>query len=123
MTKIALGLVFLLLLDQGVKHYLRLYFPSLVEYNSALAFSQGSAFLIPLGLVLLLLLFLYFRGEPRTVWLLLALAIGSNVIDRLLVGSVIDYLPFGPVKFNLADLLILATVVWLGYHFLTKKGA
>lgn len=86
-------------------------------YNEGLAFGflQGVGKLTGwLSLLILLALFLYLWQLPRTAWLLrtgFALIIGGalgNLVDRIMVGKVLDFLdtPFQLGVFNVADVAI-----------------
>jgi len=100
-------------------------------YNPGIAFGWlSSLFLLTLFLSLLAIIFLTFSllslspfREKYPLLLLLAGA-GSNLIDRIWRGGVVDYLQLHklPWSFNLADLLI----IWGSIHFLIlslKKDA
>ncbi len=112
----------LLVLDQIAKESLLHFSRSAVSLNSGLALNGGSATFLVIGFGLLLFLKSALRAEDRPVWFLIVLAAASNLLDRLLVGGVIDYLNFGPVKLNLADIIIVGSVLWL-LSQTTKKDA
>ncbi|MBU1071212.1 signal peptidase II [Patescibacteria group bacterium] len=66
-------------------------------------------FIIPISIVFLLLLSLWFAKNPKLSLLLILIGGLSNFFDRLTLGYVIDwiYLPFFPHSvFNLADVYI-----------------
>lgn len=89
--------------------------------NPGIAFglfkNQGRFFLIPAFLAVLLIFLVYLKtSKEKTAfrWGLLLILTGavSNLIDRIVYGSVIDYLLLAkfPYSFNLADSAILAGV-------------
>jgi len=76
-----------------------------------LPYQQNSGFplLIPISIVLLILLFIWFIKNPKPGLLLIVIGGLSNLFDRLILGYVIDwiYLPFFPFSvLNLADIYI-----------------
>jgi len=87
--------------------------------------------LIPAAIALTLLSQLFYNealwtGRPRTKWALVLLAGGAlgNLIDRLRVGAVIDYidLHLWPV-FNLADVAVTAGAALLVLSLATRTQA
>ncbi len=78
-------------------------------------------------------LVVYFAWRSLSRWtsvafgLILAGGLGNNLIDRVRLGSVIDFIDFGFGKwrwytFNLADAFVLVGVIMLiGYEFLGPK--
>lgn len=75
-------------------------------------------------IVIISIIFAYFRFEPDRLILRLALALMlggavGNLIDRILLGYVVDFLDFvfWPV-FNLADVAIVTGVTLLGWEIL-----
>lgn len=86
--------------------------------NPGIAFGflkdYGNFFIIPASLAILFIFVMYLRtSKKKTVfrWGLLLMLAGamSNLIDRIIHGSVIDYLLLNkfPYSFNLADVSIL----------------
>lgn len=101
-----------------VNDYLSLY----PTYNRGIAFGmfQGIGPIVGwLSLLIVLGLLLYLTRIPRSMWLLrigLALIIGGalgNLVDRVLVGEVLDFIqtPLRPGIFNVADIMINVGVV------------
>jgi signal peptidase II len=96
---------------------------------------QPSLFIL-LALVALAAIVYYFPRIPTNDWsmrwslALLAGGVASNLLDRLLVGYVVDYISVGPLYvFNLADLsnlagvlVLLAGVLIEEWHKLMGKG-
>ncbi|MBU1200010.1 signal peptidase II [Patescibacteria group bacterium] len=69
----------------------------------------NASFIIPISIVFLLLLSLWFAKNPKLSLLLILIGGLSNFLNRLTLGYVIDwiYLPFFPFSvFNLADIYI-----------------
>lgn len=98
------------------------------------SFSENTALLTLLSALLvagLLAFLLVRRSEPGRIRLpiVLLLAGGAgNLIDRLLRGSVTDFLELLFVRFaifNVADVLVTAGAIWLAISvlFLTKGGS
>jgi signal peptidase II len=84
---------------------------------SALAGSGDLVYLLVAVAVAALLVLLWLRPERRLLWLPVGMLLGGaigNVIDRLVLGSVIDFikLPDWPA-FNLADTSITLGVILL----------
>ncbi|MCI0395578.1 MAG: signal peptidase II [Chloroflexi bacterium] len=107
-------------------------FPTLADYfqithvsNTGAAFglfpSQGPVFMIVAFIVSLVIILYNYRlpAGHRLFRLALGLQLGGalgNLIDRLRLGHVTDFLDFGPWPvFNLADTSIVAGVAVLGY--------
>jgi len=100
--------------------------------NQGIAFGipiYGAWLIILLAVVVGLLLTLYFKylkrdypWSPLALGLVLGGAVGNNIIDRLRLGYVIDYMDFHwfPV-FNLADAAIVIGVVILLYRITFKS--
>lgn len=90
--------------------------------NVGIAFGLGEPILVWIGLILFLVLLVFTRGKPRSLWISLAIASLSNLIDRVRTGGVIDYLNIGALQLNIADILICLFVALIGLS-LIKKGA
>ena len=103
-------------------------------YNTGVAFGllEGWGLWVTAGtLVVLLFLFRGFvtasKDSPASRWpmvcmgLILGGAVG-NLIDRIRLGAVIDFLDFRiwPV-FNLADSCITVGAVWMAWHLMRRK--
>jgi len=125
-------------LDQGTKHFVQLrylpgesqvvlpqFFHLTYVQNTGAAFGilvEWTQFFIGLTLVLLLVLFLYcrkFSNSDRLIRLALALVVGGgvgNLLDRLRLGYVVDFLDFRvwPV-FNVADMAIVSGAIVLAF--------
>ncbi len=112
----------LLVIDQSLKLWLVHSYPELVSYNSGVAFGLGNGLFVALGLMLLLWSLWQARSLDLRLWLALALASCSNLIDRWRVGAVIDYLKISHLTVNLADLWIVGLVAWLGYRWLMTES-
>ena len=109
--------------DQALKYLLP---KNLLTYNKALFFGLiTNPFLIGIILVLaisFLSLFAYLHLENRSVLLAIGLIFGgaiSNVIDRIFVGAVVDYIPFFISKTNLADIAIICGIGIIGKEYLS----
>ena len=102
-------------------------------YNRGIAFGllQGIGPIIGwISIVIVIGLFVYLVRAPRSQWLLrigLALIIGGamgNLIDRVMVGQVLDFIqtPLRPGIFNVADIMINVGVVLSLLGTLLQKG-
>ena len=84
-------------------------------------------FLVGFPLVVILggMVFMYFkRRESKLLMVSLALLIGGgigNLIDRIKLGEVVDYIKFEPINFpvfNFADICVVVGVIVLAVYFL-----
>ena len=84
-------------------------------------------FLVGFPLVVILggMVFMYFkRRESKLLMVSLALLIGGgigNLIDRIRLGEVVDYIKFEPINFpvfNFADICVVVGVIVLAVYFL-----
>jgi signal peptidase II len=136
------ALVFLL--DQLTKYVVRAYIPYRHSFPEdgflriTHTFNTGSAFglfqgqntpLILVSLVGITVLALVYRSQPRSTNLLrlsLGLQMGGaagNLLDRLRLGHVTDFIDVGPWPvFNLADSSIVIGLVLLAWLFLRPGG-
>ena len=98
-------------------------------HNNGIAFSLPANRLLILGATIVLLGWIahsVLRHSntllTRGALILLFLGAGSNFFDRLVYGSVIDYLRIGPWSLvNIADGMILAALVLLLIHPKSKN--
>ncbi len=117
-------LLSVLFIDQIIKRALLLYAPSSVLINHGMAFGFGSWPIVVVGLVLIAVAGYFLKFQPKMIWLVLVLAIATNLLDRWRTGGVIDYIHLSRLWLNLADLIIvglLFLIAWLVY--ITKKDA
>lgn len=117
---VGLGLA---ILDQVLKYILTRQGPALVMINPGTAFGWGSWIGLIFGLILLIFVWVLDNKRPLDVWLILLAAVASNVVDRLRIGGVIDYLSFGSIHLNLADIVICLAIIYLFWLNLIKKDA
>ena len=132
------------LLDQLTKYVVRAYIPYRHSFPEdgflriTHTFNTGSAFglfqgqnipLILVSIVGIAVLVLVYRSQPRSTNLLrlsLGLQIGGaagNLLDRLRLGHVTDFIDVGPWPvFNLADSSIVIGLVLLAWLFLRPGG-
>jgi signal peptidase II len=102
-----------------------------VEINKGAAFGilQGQTILfIIISLLIILMIFLFYRKAGRTMQIALALILAgtiSNAIDRIFLGYVIDFIriPFisNSSSFNLADISNVTGAVILLVSLFRKK--
>lgn len=136
-VKLLLLFAFLLAADQGSKFIVRSWMHPLetvdvisvlkLQYvrNRGIAFGLMDGYasiIIPVGIIIvvfIILTTLVVKDRRGTAWPLALLLAGSsgNLIDRVLFGSVTDFirLPHWPA-FNLADVFILTGVALLAYR-------
>lgn len=119
------GLVWgMMLFDQGIRHLVERSWPNWVVTNRAALFGllqQPWAIAIVIGLAVFVLWHQrQFISQGSLLAFALALIVAgglSNILDRVLTGGVIDYLPIpGWFTFNLADAEITvgtAIFIWL----------
>lgn len=128
-------LILAIFIDQAIKFALR-YFsvnygrPDLIFENRGFAFSISANFwlilAVSLGLLLIyIIVFIKFYDTwPANMACALILAGGtSNIIDRITLGYVTDYLRLGHGFFNLADVFIFLGVLGLGWVFFGPKAS
>lgn len=111
------GTLAAVILDQASKWFMLSYFPEYVTFNSGIAFGlRVPEIVLFIGIPLLLSGFLYWVStQNKTAFHFLILGGGfSNYFDRLLRGSVVDFIDFGfwP-SFNLADSFLTVGVIGL----------
>jgi len=140
LKKFFIAFFVVLVVDQVIKqiflHGLELHSKCIslvLAINKGIAFSMLSFLgdnlkFIQLGIILILGLFLYkeniIKRHPILSGVLLAAAF-SNLLDRFLIGGVVDYVywhcGFKFAIFNLADVLIdFSIVIFLYYYFFGK---
>lgn len=90
-------------------------------------FKDANTFFIIVSIGVALLLVNVLRRLPREEWLLhaaLSLVLGGalgNLIDRVRLGYVIDFVALGPLpRFNVADIAIFVGVILLGLRMLLQ---
>lgn len=71
--------------------------------------------------------YFFFKTKEQQVQIVLALVFGAavgNLIDRLVFGSVVDFIriSFYPAVFNIADSTITVCIVWLVVYFINKES-
>lgn len=113
--------VLFLLIDQSLKYIFLRILPDLVHINPGIAFGIKTPSLLALGIVALVVIGWPNRYQPRIAWLLMTSAVLSNLIDRLSYGGVVDYIAFGLLRFNLADVLVITIAVYLAYYFASSQ--
>ena len=136
MKKVAVGTVFLLLLDRISKWYLlshpNLYLGNFVRlklfYNKGFYFFSSGNYINPIillagGIVLFFLILFLIKNRQNSLLsfsiLLMILGGVSNLFDRIYYGFVIDFiwLKFLPISiFNLADVLIFLGIICLLFN-------
>lgn len=124
------GLLSLIFIDQAIKWWMMRYHPSLVLINRGVIFGWiqneviGYALLV-IGFGILAWLILKHRLSSIIYHLSLVLIIAgalSNLIDRLARGYIIDYIHFFNLNvFNLADVFIMAGILFYAFTILRKK--
>ncbi|MEM3062927.1 MAG: signal peptidase II [Nitrososphaerota archaeon] len=119
-------------LDQLSKVILTKTNPSLITYNTGLAFGLGQSLGLGLSIIGLLLavIFMIRTNALRSnlLWILsLALILGggvSNIIDRIRLGYVVDISNFGIalLSINLADLAVVIGIVTTFYKIILSQN-
>lgn len=109
-------------IDQAVKFWLTTSGGDYVV-NQGVAFGIGSPLLTLIGLLFFTVVGAIVKFQPKPHWLSLGLAIGFNLIDRLRVGGVIDWLSLGPWHLNLTDLLISGLTILLVWRLYRSPHA
>lgn len=142
--RLFLLLALLLLVDQASKYFVRnrLHPLETVDILPALQLqhvrNRGIAFglldgygsiIIPVGIIIVAIIIvatLLVRDQERYIWPLALLLAGAsgNLIDRIIFGSVTDFisLPHWPA-FNFADIFIVVGVVLLFYEMIVSGDA
>lgn len=108
--------LFALIFDQITKHIAS--FQGWVEVNPGISFGLFSGFLLTLGLIIFYISFYQWscprwqKPYPVLTGLLLGGAM-SNIVDRLVIGGVRDFLPFPffGIKNNFADWFVVASLL------------
>jgi len=113
--------------DQGLKRFMLIQYPGIIQINENLVFGISFRYPIVLNLTVLILftLTIYFLRKKARVTLPAVFVISgalSNIIDRSIYSGVVDYinLKFWP-SFNFADLLIVVGCLVLLSEFAKKN--
>lgn len=110
----------MIVFDQGIKLVLGKFFPNILIYNRGIIFGRinlnNSLLYLIFGLLLVLVFIIIEKPQRDEKFSLLGIVlilsgIASNLLDRLLKGAVLDYLKFGNLFFNLADIAIIIGLV------------
>lgn len=120
-TLILIG-VFLFVIDRAAKLFIT---PQVINSGIALGvelFAGSSTFshLAIWTVLIAALSFWWARGELLLFPAILAAA--SNLIDRIVLGGVVDYLRLGNMWLNLADIVIVTTVLILVFKIYANKN-
>lgn len=115
---IAAGIIAIIALDQTLKYYAILNSSAII--NTGVAFNLGSGGLAPIGLLIVLALLIKAKKQ-RTILFCIVLAATSNFTDRWRFDGVVDYLPIGFMRVNLADIVIVCLTAYLIYGLVTKN--
>lgn len=100
---------------------------NLVEQNTigpfSLAVSNGVMLVVMVVILILVGVGMIFWPRERLPLATIFLAGLNNLIDRLLYGGVIDYLPwFGLGHFNLSDALLFLALAYLIYNLIRPSN-
>jgi signal peptidase II len=116
---------------QGAIPLLGDFFTFSFHLNPHIAFSlplRGEWLTLSIGIIFLLLVFYLLQAVKKRSYyhfialLALTLGAGSNLIDRILVGGVIDYLDIKYITiFNIADMMIIGGVSGLLFLLIYNK--
>lgn len=126
-TKFLPWLIFAIILitDQALKWFIIKNQSGLVLDNDRLFFGFVGNNVIALTTSILALVgfwLIVFRKDSN--YLALSLIFGgafSNIVDRIFRGGVVDYLNVLYWSINLADIAIVAGIVWYGYSLFASK--
>ena len=117
-----LWIILLVFLDQGTKYF----FPGIKNTGGVFGIlTEWTLVFIILGIIVLLFLIFFMKhvhGYGRFAFILLISGILGNLIDRIFLGYVRDFvdLKFWPV-FNLADSYTTIGIAILLFYFWKKK--
>ncbi len=125
-----------IIIDHALKFFAKAGSTSFLKYvtNTGAAFSLLSGLgwtkilLIIVSLAILVIVAFFYFGHHKGFLLMIALTLIfagtlSNLIDRIFLGHVIDYIPFFGFKgltFNLADMANVSGVVLLLVHLIKR---
>lgn len=112
---------FVILIDQFTKHFAGYFFPVTHNYGAAFGILQGYEFLFIIAAVAVIFFILFsLKSYPFfELGLVLGGTIG-NLIDRIFLGYVIDFISVGSwwPSFNIADSANTVGVILLVYRFM-----
>ena len=114
--------VSLIFLDQ-ISKLLSIKFLNAVS-NSGIAFGIGEN--IPLWLVIgffLAVVFVAYRDRFKTGEIIFLAGGAGNILDRLMYGKIVDWIKFGSLWFNLADIYIVSGIILMFSHFVIPADA
>lgn len=114
----------LIALDQISKYYFLSNFPAQIHLNPGIAFSLPIPIDLTVWISILILsmimhLLLFKKLEMNFIWILFLAGGIGNLIDRVRIGAVIDFIQIGwfPV-FNLADIYITLSAIGIVVFYL-----
>ena len=93
-------------------------------FNSGIAFGVGEN--IPLLAILIIFLVLFLSvGIGRSGFGEIFLLAGGagNILDRLIYGKIVDWIKFGSLWFNLADVYIVGGIILMFSHLVIPAKA
>jgi lipoprotein signal peptidase len=114
----------LIVFDQASKLFMLKYFEDLIFLNYGIAFSLPVPTWITVTVACVLtvsILTLKFRNllEKDYLWAILMAGAIGNMIDRVRIGAVIDFINLGffPI-FNFADIFLTVSAILIGYFYI-----
>lgn len=120
-----LMLVIIFVFCQTASYYTYGRFGAEVNHNLffGLFGNNYSAILINCLVVLVLFYFIHLKTNRYPALLLMVTGICSNTIDRILKGGVIDYITIWQIpSFNIADVVITISVIWMSLTLIKQKN-
>lgn len=112
----------LILLDQLFKYFTLKSGSAFVNNGISFGISFDCCLVPLLAIFLALVGFFYFKYKQRTFLFLILVGGGSNLLDRILYGGVVDYIRlFALPVFNLADVIVVGGAFWFVVDFFFGK--
>jgi lipoprotein signal peptidase len=118
--------ILLLILCQGVSALVVINDSVIINNKVFFGLVLGNSWAIFFSLLVVVAILIYqtLTKKLSVLLCLIAAAVFSNILDRILHGGVVDYFSYQKLpSFNLADVVIVMSVTYLSFLVITQKNA